>query len=290
MIYLSRTERQLTEKYIDYCSRSFPGSKILKWSEIIKKDDVDKLIFLGVLRGTNVLYKWAKENKKDFYFLDRPYWGETRNPPYYMRIVKNGHLKNWFEKRPDDRWKKSKTREIFPWRKTGRDIVVCPPTNAIAEFFGVHNWLEKTLETLKNNTDRPIVVREKKYNPIVGYNEDGSLVVQGKQQSNNTGPVDWDNAYAIVTYNSNITFEATTKGIPIFCDKHNACAPIGETDFSKIEKPIYPDREPLYHSMAYGQFTADEMKDGTAFKILDEAERFPTAEERWPRAGVVANG
>jgi hypothetical protein len=42
--------------------------------------------------------------------------------------------------------------------------------------------------------------------------------------------------------------------------------------------------------MAYGQFTADEMKDGTAFKILDEAERFPTAEERWPRAGVVANG
>ena len=72
MIYLSRTERQLTEKYIDYCSRSFPGSKILKWSEIIKKDDVDKLIFLGVLRGTNVLYKWAKENKKDFYFLDRP--------------------------------------------------------------------------------------------------------------------------------------------------------------------------------------------------------------------------
>ena len=150
--------------------------------------------------------------------------------------------------------------------------------------------MDKTLKKLKDNTDRPIVIREKKYNPIVAYNTDGSLVVKGKQKSNNTGPVDWDNAYAIVTYNSNITFEATTKGIPIFCDSHNACAPIGETDFAKIETPIYPDREPLYHSMAYGQFTADEMKDGTAFRILDEAGRFPTAEERWPRAGVVANG
>ena len=65
--------------------------------------------------------------------------------------------------------------------------------------------------------------------------------------------------------------EATKRGIPCFTDAHNACAPISETDFAKIETPKYVDREPLYHSMAYGQFTAEELSNGYAWKILDES-------------------
>jgi len=51
----------------------------------------------------------------------------------------------------------------------------------------------------------------------------------------------------------------------------NSCAPIAEQDFSKIETPLYADREPCYHSLAYGQFTAEEMQNGWAWKILDES-------------------
>ena len=93
---------------------------------------------------------------------------------------------------------------------------------------------DKTLETLKANTNRPIIVKNKGYNPIIGYNEDGGMKVIGKDDSPPSGPIDWENAYAIVTYNSNISLEATTKGIPCFTDPHNACAPISETNFSKI--------------------------------------------------------
>ena len=70
---------------------------------------------------------------------------------------------------------------------------------------------------------------------------------------------------------ANISLEATTRGIPCFTDLHNACAPISETDFTKIESPKYVDREPLYYSMAYGQFTAEEMQNGFAWSILDES-------------------
>ena len=73
----------------------------------------------------------------------------------------------------------------------------------------------------------------------------GGNVVTGKDKQKPSGPIDWNDAYAIVTYNSNITLEATTRGIPCFTDPHNACAPISETDFSKIESPKYIDREPL---------------------------------------------
>jgi hypothetical protein len=139
------------------------------------------------------------------------------------------------------------------------------------EFFGVHNWLDDTLKILKKHTDRPIIVKNKGYNPIIGYDQNGGYIVTGKDNQKPSGPINWDDAFAIVTYNSNISLEATTRGIPCFTDPHNACAPISETDFTKIESPKYVDREPLYYSMAYGQFTAEEMQNGYAWKILDES-------------------
>ena len=76
-------------------------------NKILKKTNANKVVRFGVLRGTHLVYRWAEKNKIDFYYIDRPYWGETRNSPYYVKIVKNNHLKNWQEKRPDDRFKKS---------------------------------------------------------------------------------------------------------------------------------------------------------------------------------------
>ena len=118
---------------------------------------------------------------------------------------------------------------------------------------------------------RTIIVKNKGYNPIIGYDKHGGYKVTGKDNTKPSGPIDWNNAYAIVTYNSNISLEATTRGIPCFTDEHNACAPISQTDFTKIETPKYVDREPLYYSMAYGQFTGEEIRNGYAWKILDES-------------------
>ena len=269
MIYISSTNRHLTEKYVDWAQQGLPNSKKLQPSEIINRKDCTKAVIFGVLRGTHLVYKWAEKNKIDFYYIDRPYWGETRNTPFYVKIVKNNHLKNWFEERPADRFKKSFPWPIKPWKKDGRNIVVCPPSNAMKEFFGVHDWLENTIKVLKANTDRPILIKNKGYNPIIGLDKNGGYIVTGKDKTPPSPPIEWDDTYAIVTYNSNISLEATTRGIACFTDIHNACAPISETNFSKIETPKYVDREPLYHSLAYGQFTAEEMRNGYAWEILD---------------------
>jgi hypothetical protein len=271
MIYVSATNRRLTEKYVDWAVKGLQNAKKLAPKEIINKTDCTKAVMFGVLRGTHLVYNWAKKNKIDFYYMDRPYWGETRNAPFYTKVVKNNHLKNWIEVRPDDRFKKSFPWPIKPWNKKGKNIIVCPPSNAIKEFFGVHDWLDNTMATLKASTDRPIIIKNKGYNPIMGYDKDGGMTVTGKDNTAPSGPIDWDDAFAIVTYNSNISLEATTRGIPCFTDEHNACAPISETNIAKIETPKYIDREPLYHSMAYGQFTAEEVSNGYAWKVLDES-------------------
>jgi hypothetical protein len=44
-------------------------------------------------------------------------------------------------------------------------------------------------------------------------------------------------------------------------------------DLSQIEKPYYPDREKVQawaNHLAYGQFHIDEIKDGSAWRILNE--------------------
>lgn len=271
MIYITSTNRRHTEKYMNWAAQGLPGSTKLQPNNIIERKDCNKIVLFGILRGSNLVYRWAASNKINFYYMDRPYWGETRKDPFYVKLVKNNHLKNWQEIRPDDRFKRSFPWPIKPWKKDGRNIVVCPPSNAIAEFFGVKDWLQKTLATLKSNTNRPVIIRNKGYNPIVGYDNQGGLIVVGKDNTPPSAPIDWDDTYAIVTYNSNITLEASTRGIPCFTDIHNACAPISETDFTKIETPKYVDREPLYYSLAYGQFTAEEIKNGYAWKVLDES-------------------
>ena len=94
MIYVSATNRKLTEKYVDWAVQGLPGAIKLNPTDIIKKTDCKKTVIFGVLRGTHLVYNWAKQNKIDVYYIDRPYWGETRNHPYYVKIVKNNPNNN----------------------------------------------------------------------------------------------------------------------------------------------------------------------------------------------------
>jgi len=114
-------------------------------------------------------------------------------------------------------------------------------------------------------------VRNKGYNPDSKIDALGRLMPGANDNEDTATPIDWDDTHAIVTFNSNITIEATARGIPVYTDVMNSCAPIAEQDFSKIESPRYPDREPCYHSLAYGQFTKEEMSNGYAWKVLNES-------------------
>ena len=154
MIYLSNTDREVTEKYMVMAKKGMPNSVILPYHEVLKKQDAKKVWLFGILRGCNLVYEHCKQNKIDFYYMDRPYWGISRQKPYFLRIVKNDHVKNFIDERPDDRFKASFPFEIKPYHKNGKKILVCPPTNSIATFFKCENWLKDTLADLKKYTDR----------------------------------------------------------------------------------------------------------------------------------------
>jgi len=122
---------------------------------------------------------------------------------------------------------------------------------------------------LKKNTDREIDIREKPYNPTIDIDHVGATVKVDKPTVHKE-KINWKDYHAMVTYNSNTLVSSLANGVHVFCDPLNcAAAPISETDFSKIETPKYGDRIALFSSLAYNNWTLQEMANGTAWRMLN---------------------
>ena len=269
MISGINTTKPRTQRYVDAFVKGSGSGKIYQFREM-KSLPAEELTMYGILAGSGEIYKQCEKENKNFYFMDHGYFTNAHNSPHWLRITKNKHCQNIMQQRPADRYEKYFKQDVKPWKK-GKKILVLPPTNAIANFFNVKTWLDNTLKTLKENTDRPIEVREKPYNPTVAIDHVGATVKIDKP-TENKGTINWNEYYAMVTYNSNTMIASLANGVPVFCDPVNSgAAPISETDFSKIETPKYGDRIALFSSLAYNNWTLKEMADGTAWRMLNES-------------------
>ena len=121
---------------------------------------------------------------------------------------------------------------------------------------------EETIATIKQYTDRPVEIRER-----VKSRTDRMITNSLKEALD-------DDVHALVTFNSNAATEAVLYGYPAFtlCSTH-AAKSVTEQDLSKIETPYYPDLQQVEawaHHLAYCQFHVSELKDGSAWRILNE--------------------
>ena len=262
------TTKPRTQRYVDAFVQGSGAGKIYQFRDL-QGLPAEPLTMYGILAGSGEVYKRCEQEKKDFYFMDHGYFTNAHVSPHWLRITKNKHCQNVLQNRPADRYEKYFKNKIKKWHK-GNKILVLPPTNAIANFFHATEWLDNTLKILKQNTDREIVVREKPYNPTVAKDHVGATV-KIDRPTTNQGKINWDDYFAMVTYNSNTLVESLENGVPVLCDQMCAASPIAETDFSKIETPKYGDRIALFSSLAYNNWTLKEMADGTAWRMLNES-------------------
>ncbi|MEC7568324.1 MAG: hypothetical protein VYA01_04865, partial [Bacteroidota bacterium] len=66
MIYVSNTNRKLTEKYVDWAVQGLPGATKMQPVDILKKNDCTMGVIFGVRRGTLVVDTWGQGNQGDF--------------------------------------------------------------------------------------------------------------------------------------------------------------------------------------------------------------------------------
>lgn len=152
---------------------------------------------------------------------------------------------------PDGRWRLMDT-PVWDWHREGKHIVIAEPSATYQKFHGIEGWTERTVAELKKYTDRPMVFRDKEM-----------------QRSGRKLHQDLKGAHCLVTHGSNAAVEAVIMGCPVFVDETSAASLVGHTDLSKIEDPIYPDRQPWVNSLAHSQWNEAEMCNGKLWRMLE---------------------
>jgi len=229
----------------------------------------DVYFYFGILRGAGDMMKRSIASGWDYYFCDHAYFkaGHDGSNPWY-RITKNGHVNSSLVDRPADRYEQNFKQDLLPWRTNGQHILVCPPTGAIEWFFDTQDWLDATVKTLKQHTDREIIVRDKPFDPQVST-QGGVTQLVGFNKKNQDRPLEQDleKAHCVVTFNSGVGIKSVCQGIPVICGKECAAYPVSN-QIEDIENLKTFDREPWLHHLAYSQFTLDEMKSGYALEQI----------------------
>jgi hypothetical protein len=207
----------------------------------------------GVLRESDRIIAQAKAQSLYYYYIDHAYFNRGHGRNY--RITRNGYDAGAVRACPIDRFL-ALNIDVSPWRKAGRNIIVCPPTEYFMAAHNCPDWLETTLAILREYSDRPVTVRVKP--------QPGEEFVPL--------PEALDTAHALVTHSSNVAIEAACLGTPVFVAPGSAAAPIGSSDLSRIEAPLYPERMPWLAHLAYNQYSFEEFGDGSTWEMLREFE------------------
>ena len=206
----------------------------------------DPIAVWGQLRGAKDLLAKSRH----FYRMDHAYVGRLD----YYRMTRGGFQPSRIKQRPPDRWESLKKKyglKIGEWRR-GKHILVALSDQRTYDFFQVGKWGETIAGEIKKHSDREIVLRTRiEKRPIAEQLRD---------------------AWCLVTYASNSTIDALLAGVPVFTLGPSIARPMGFSDLSKIEAPLYPEnREEFFRHMAYCQFTNPEFENGFAVRTADES-------------------
>jgi hypothetical protein len=199
----------------------------------------------GYLRG---ILRQAVAERRDWYFGDHGYFRRG----LYFRVARG-------ELQCSGRSTRSSTSrldrlglKIEPWRDAGDRVVVCPPSPEFAhqEGFSERLWLENVVRLIGDQTSRPVLIRSRRRAASVALGDD------------------LDNAWCLVTHNSNAAVEALIAGVPVFVSDKCAARPLAG-HWLDIENPNRSgDRMAWAAVLAANQWTLDEIGDGTCWRDL----------------------
>jgi hypothetical protein len=177
-----------------------------------------------------------------------------------------------------NRWqqiKKDLNIDLKPWTNKGKHILICLQRNGGWSMAGldVMEWCNLTIQSIKQYTDRPIVVRahpgDKRAQQYLKLNHPNVTI------SNKASILeDFHKCWAVVTYNSSPGVAAAIEGIPVFVTdptpQISQAYDVCNTNLKDIERPERPDRQQWIEKISMSHFNFNDLKTGVAWKIIKE--------------------
>lgn len=229
-----------------------------------------EIVVRGVIKKDRI--RLAESEGQTYYYVDTGYLGNFPSPgntsgkKIWHRVVKNGLQHSDLRDVPDDRWKKLLKQdprlEWKGWKKYNKKILLVMPNPKATKFYDIDfdSWVENTKQQISKYSNLPVEVR-----------------IKGSRSERNHGYSIYDafdtGVYATVAFNSIAALESVLYGIPAFVSVPCAATPLTLTDLSRLSDPYFPQEELIYKqacNLAYGQFTLEEIENGTAYKLIQK--------------------
>jgi hypothetical protein len=240
------------------CTTDILNTKPLVVRGVTSKSEIDQCI----------------KTNRDFYYIDTGYVGNfpsegnRSGKKVWHRVVKNDLQHDKIKKVLPDRWnnlvKQDPRLNWTGWKNFNQKILLVLPNPKACRYYSIdcEQWIAETTEQIKTYSNLPIEIR-----------------VKGSRSERNNGYSIYSafdsGVYATVSFNSIASLESVLYGIPSFVSVPCAASPLADTDLSQLKNPYKPTLETIIsqcHNIAYGQFTVDEITNGTAWKIITEYE------------------
>lgn len=258
MIYVWHTGHEINEKISHALHAGIPQNilKHTEWAEnYYNSPNKYTAVGYGILRGTGDIFKHNEKHGVDFYEVDRGYINPKHFDGYY-RISKNGMQAKYVDKDlPSDRLDKLKIERDNWYDPKGR-VIVCPPSDFIEHYYEMASgaWLY-AMESFLKSYNISYKIRDK----------------------SDTAPLkhDLQGAKCVMTFNSNVAIDASIKGIPVYVSRENVThdwhsIPLEQIATDAIRPPTETQIEKLLRFISYNQFTLEEIRNGTAWRLLHE--------------------
>ena len=159
--------------------------------------------------------------------------------------------------------------DLKPWRTQGNHILITlqRPMGWSMRGADLMSWLKRTLSRIRENSDRPIVIRwhpgdwknYPKYKPTL----DKFGVTVSPQERHILQ--DLHNCWALVCHNSTPSAVAPIEGIPAFITddpSYSQGGDIANTDWHLLENPNLPDREQWIRKLAQCHWSFEDVRSG----------------------------
>ena len=252
--------------------RSLEESLIFGSNNKLTADPQEKskpLVVRGVIKKDHV--NQCIKDDRDFYYIDTGYLGNfpsvgnKSGKKLWHRVVKNENQHSVIREVPSDRWEKLVDQDPrlnwSGWKNYDKKILLVMPNPKACKYYNIdyETWVKQTENEIKKYSDLPVEVR-----------------IKGSRSERNNGYTIYDafdsGVYATVAMNSIAALESIVYGIPAFVSVPCAAGPLASFNLSDLKNPYKPDVNKIKkqcYNVAYGQFTLEEIENGTAFEITE---------------------
>ena len=219
---------------------------------------------------------WLSIDSNVFIYKDK------LNPHRYLRYSFNGVFpatgiycnsnpgnENW------DNIRRDYNMDLKPWRSTGSHILITlqRPMGWSMRGQNLMSWLENTFANIRRYSDRPIIIRwhpgdwknYPKYDAVLKKYR----VTISPQERHITQ--DLVNCWALVCHNSTPSAVAPIEGVPAFITddpSYSQGGDIANTDFSRLENPLLPDREQWIMKLAQCHWSFEDLRSGRCWSHM----------------------